>query len=341
MIKTKEKSLHFLFAKVICVLCFTGCTAHKALPSKATPELIFQANFERSTYMSQTLPQYAELRGADLSLPKPNDWIADFDAHPNVGTFRLYYEGGDSTQRLAQLVADPVNPNNTVLRYKIMTPNVPLSDPYTKSGRLFSKKARIQSEMYGNNGLMEIYQSVKLFIPADFNKFINSPYPVDGDWLGLCEFWNNASWMNVPYAFRFGVTVGRGDPVQGSPLYFKTDGQKFANNVYTEMWHYKNSTYPIPIGKWMTLEYYIKSGNKGNGRFYFAVTPDGGAKSIIWDLHNDTCHPDDPNPDGFSEVNSMKLYTSDNMVNQMNAMGGTFQVYWDDFRIWKNKKPSL
>ena len=340
MKKNITKTFGFLFTKIVCVACFTGCTAHKALPTADAPELIFQTNFEKGTYMTQTLPQYAELRGADLSLPKPNDWVADFDGHPNVGTFRLYYEEGDSTQRLAELVADPVDPKNTVLRYKISVPNVKMPSSYTKSGIVFSKKSRIQSEMYANNGLMEIYQSVKLFIPTDFNKYINSPYPVDGDWLGLCEFWNNAAWMKAPYPFRFGVTVGRGDPVQGSPLYFKTDGQKL-DDIFIEMWHYKNTTYPIPIGKWMTLEYYIKSGNKGNGRFYFAVSPDGGTKTVIWDLHNDTCHPDDPNPDGFSEVNSMKLYASDNMVNQMNAMGGTFQVYWDDFKIWKNKKPSL
>ncbi|MBC7889669.1 MAG: hypothetical protein H7Z13_17475 [Ferruginibacter sp.] len=334
-----------LFAVVI---IFTACKkssnsttpAPVVTPPVSTGELIFNTGFEAGTGMVATSGQYAEFRGMDASVSKPNDWINDFVSHPNIGIWRIYYEQGDSSQRLASIVADPVNPANKVLNYKINMPHidVPLSSQYTVNGLLFNKKARIQADMYGNNGLKEIYQSIRLFIPTDFNKYINSVYPGNGDWLTLFEFWNNASWVTANYNFRFGVNLEKGTSAIGSPLYFKAEGQKFTT-AYTQVWVNKNISYPVPIGKWMTLEYYIKEGNTANGRFYFAVTPEGGAKTVVFDLPVATSHPDDPAPDGLTEINPIKLYTSNNMVNQLNTMGGTLQVYWDDFKFWKNKKP--
>lgn len=306
-----------------------------------TPELIFNSGFENGTSMVSTSAQFAEFRGTDNAFSKPNDWVNDFVNHINIGVVRIFYEQGDSTQRLAKIVPDPQNANNKVLNYKISVPHidVPASSQYTVNGILFHKKARIQMDIYSNTGLKEVYQSVRLFLPADFNKLVNSKYPASGDWITLCEFWNNAHWVtNATYPFRFGISLKKGSATVGSPLYFHTSGQKLVGGFVT-VWDKQNNVFPVPIGKWMTLEYYIKDGNKGKGRFYLAVTPDGESKTVLWDLTNDTCHPDDPNPDGLSEFNPIKLYTSNNMVNQMNAMGGTFQVYWDDFKLWKNKQP--
>ncbi|MFT6679410.1 MAG: hypothetical protein ACJAZG_002090, partial [Granulosicoccus sp.] len=37
--------------------------------------------------------------------------------------------------------------------------------------------------------------------------------------------------------------------------------------------------------------------------------------------------------------NPMKLYTSDELLNYMIANNGILQIYWDDFKLWKNHKP--
>lgn len=337
---------------IICLSCFFSCVEKKEallLPPVTpinttplpTPELIFNTGFD-NTSIIQTNAQVDEFRGKDLTFSAQNDWVSDFVNHANIGLVRIYYEEGDSTQRRARIVADPLNPGNKVLNYKILAPhiNTPLSSQYTVNGILFDKKARIQMDIYGNNNLKEVYQSVRLFIPTDFNKLVNSAYPASGDWITLFEFWNNAHWnAGATYPFRFGVTLNKITPgTVGSPFYFHTNGQKLVNGFVT-VWEQANTSYQVPIGKWMTIEYYIKDGNKGNGRFYFAVTPDGGTKTVVYNLQNDTCHPDDPNPDGLADFNPIKLYTSNNMVNQMNARNGIFQIYWDDFKLWKNKRP--
>ncbi|MFP5041112.1 hypothetical protein [Parasediminibacterium sp. JCM 36343] len=341
------KQLLYLLA--ICLLLINSTSCKKNDTTTTTPivttptstfpsNLIFNTGFEAGTYMVSTSSQTAEFRGTDASVPAPNNWVSDFVNNPSIGLFRIYYEQGDSSQRLCSIVADPVNPSNKVMNYKINVPNIdlPLKDQYTVNGILFNKKARIQADLYGNIGLKEVYQSIRLFIPTDFNKLVNSPYPGNGDWITLFEFWNNASFVTPNYDFRFGITLSKVSSAVGSPFYFKTEGQTYDTATgYKTVWTKQNTAFLAPIGKWMTIDYYIKEGNKGTGRFYFAVTPDGGSKTVVYDLNEATCHPDDPNPDGLTEFNPIKLYGSNNIVNQMNARGGKFQVYWDDFKIWK------
>ncbi|MFP5041111.1 hypothetical protein [Parasediminibacterium sp. JCM 36343] len=328
-----------------CLFLITSASSQKNDAASTKPvttsftfpsSLIFNTGFEAGTYMVSTGKQTAEFRGVDSSVPPPNNWVSDFVDHPNIGFFRIYYEQGDSSQRLCSIVADPVNPSNKVLNYKILEPHIdlPPASQYTINEVLFDKKGRVQADLYGNNGLKEVYESIRLFIPTDFNKLVNSVYPGQGDWITLFEFWNNAAWVTPKYDFRFGITLHKVKPTAGSPFYFKTNGQTF-NGKYTTVWEKENKAFIVPIGKWMTIEYYIKEGNKGDGRFYFAVTPEGGPRTVVYDLNVPTCHPDDPNPDGLSEFNPIKLYTSNNLINQMNDMGGIFQVYWDDFKIWK------
>ncbi|MHA4845040.1 hypothetical protein ACX0G7_12785 [Flavitalea antarctica] len=345
----------FWSSVLVISLSISGCKREESnpaivpTPGPASPsvntqnsQLIFNTGFESPTSMVAISAQIAEFRGTDATVSKPNDWSTDFNAHPNIGSFRIYYEQGDSSQRLAAIVPDPVNVTNKVLSFTIKTPHieVPPSSQYTVGGILFNKKARVQAELYGNNGLKEIYQSIKLFVPADFNKLINSPFPGAGDWITLFEFWNNEWWSgNAAFPFRFGINIDKGSATIGSPLYFKAEAQKNEAGKFVQVWYRKNMDFAVPIGKWMTLEYYIKEGNKGNGRFYFAVTPDGGAKTVVFDINGDTAHPDDPSPNGLSEINPIKFYSSNNIVNQMNALGGTFQLYWDDFKFWKDKKP--
>ena len=83
----------------------------------------------------------------------------------------------------------------------------------------------------------------------------------------------------------------------------------------------------------------MKEGNKETGRFYMAITPDGGSKQVVFDVTNFTHNTQDPAPDGFTGYNPMKLYTSKEVVAFMKSNGKTLQIYWDDFKLWKNKRP--
>jgi hypothetical protein len=44
-------------------------------------------------------------------------------------------------------------------------------------------------------------------------------------------------------------------------------------------------------------------------------------------------------PDGVGDFNPMKLYTSKGLIDYMKSQGKTLQIYRDDYKLWKDKKP--
>lgn len=292
-------------------------------------QLIFQSGFEKDSKIISSGTD-ADIIGIDKSIPDHNDWVNDLDNNPGIGNFNLQYQGGDSTMRFAKIIPEPGKPDNHVLQFWLDQPNVE------------GQKGRIQGNIYGNNGLYEFYQSERIFLTDDFKTVKN--YPARITWLTIAEFWNNITWsQTVPYRFR--ITLGIGKPVSSpSDLYFILDAQDCelfsdGSQKYTTIWSETNQTIKIPIGKWFTLEYYYKEGDAQNGRFYMAITPEGEPKSMIFDLTRITHNTKDPNPDGVGDFNPFKLYTSKELINYMKSQGKTLQIYWDDFKLWKDKKP--
>jgi len=232
--------------------------------------------------------------------------------------------------RYAKIIREPGNTSNHVLLFWLDQPNVD------------GQKGRIQGNLYGNNGFYEFYQTERIFLHDDFNTV--RTYPDKISWLTIAEFWNNITWsQTVPYGFR--ITLGIGKPVTTtSDLYFILDAQDcelFADGSqkYTTIWSETNQAVKVPIGKWFTLDYYYKEGNNETGRFYMAITPEGETKKVIFDLTKITHNTKDPNPDGVGDFNPFKLYTSRELINYMKSQGKTLQIYWDDFKLWKDKKP--
>jgi hypothetical protein len=54
---------------------------------------------------------------------------------------------------------------------------------------------------------------------------------------------------------------------------------------------------------------------------------------VICDFYKTTHHPNNPAPDGMSEINPMKLYASAGVVNAAKAQNQALQVYWDDYKL--------
>ena len=292
-------------------------------------QLIFQSGFENDSKVVAKGSD-ADIIGVDKSFPVHNDWVNDLDNNPNIGNFNLQYQGGDSTMRYAKIIQEPGNTSNHVLLFWLDQPNVD------------GQKGRIQGNLYGNNGLYEFYQTERVFLHDDFNTV--RTYPDKISWLTIAEFWNNITWsQTVPYGFR--ITLGIEKPViTASDLYFILDAQDcelFADGSqkYTTIWSETNQAVKVPIGKWFTLDYYYKEGNNETGRFYMAITSEGETKKVIFDLTKITHNTKDPNPDGVGDFNPFKLYTSRELINYMKSQGKTLQIYWDDFKLWKDKKP--
>lgn len=296
--------------------------------------LLFHSGFEPGSYLvrgANALTSDDDIAGKDLSVPAPNDWVEDIDKSKNLGRFNLQYQGGDTTQRYARIIPEPGNPGNRVLHFWLNEPNVGGS------------KGRIQANLYGaETGLKSFYQSVRVFLHDDFNTVRTFPDKIH--WLTLVEFWNNITWsQSVPHRFR--ITLGIGKPVTGEgDLYFIVDGQDCAlfedgRQKYTTLWAEINQNVKVPVGKWFTMDYHYKEGDDKTGRFYLSIQPDGGTKEVIFDVTRFTHNSEDKNPDGVTEFNPMKLYTSKQLVEYMKSKGKTLQIYWDDFSLWKDREP--
>ena len=239
-------------------------------------------------------------------------------------------QGGDSSMRFAKIIPEPGRPANHVLHFWLKEPNVGGS------------KGRIQGNLYGNNGLKEFYQSVRIFLHDDFKSVRTFPKTIH--WLTLAEFWNNITWsQTVPYRFR--ITLGIGKPVAAeSDLYFILDAEDCElfpddRQRYSTVWAETNTDVKVPIGKWFTMEYYYKEGNNETGRFYMTITPDNEPSKVIFDVRKITHNTQDPKPDGVSDFNPIKLYTSKELIEYMKSNGKVLQMYWDDFKLWKDKRP--
>ena len=318
----------FLVLLPILLLLTFGCKQEKN-QEMPKAELIFHSGFEPE---SEVIPRNsdADIIGTDHSFEDHNDWVKDLDNHPDIGNFNLQYQGGDSTMRYAKIVSGPVNSNNQVLHFWLDEPNV--------DGR----KGRIQGNLYDNKGWKEFYQSVRIFLHDDFNTVRTFPEKIH--WLTIAEFWNNITWsQSVPYGFR--ITLGIGKPVEDEgDLYFILDAQdcqlfEDGSQEYTTLWSETNNDVKVPVGRWFTLDYYYKEGDADNGRFYMSIQPEGGERKVIFDVNRITHNSEDPDPDGVTHFNPIKLYTSKELINYMGSKDKTLQIYWDDFKLWKNKRP--
>jgi hypothetical protein len=318
----------FLFFSVFMLIISSACKQEQT-KEVSSPELIFHSGFEPESEVIARGSD-ADIIGTDYSYEDHNNWVKDLDNHPDIGDFNLQYQGGDSTMRYAEIIPEPGNSDNQVLHFWLNEPNV--------DGR----KGRIQGNLYGNKGWKEFYQSVRIYLHDDFNTVRTFPEKIN--WLTIAEFWNNITWsQRVPYGFR--ITLGIGKPVENEGnLHFILDAQdcqlfEDGSQKYTTLWSEINKKVNVPVGKWFTLEYYYKEGDAENGRFYMTIRPEGEEEKVIFDLNRITHNSKDPTPDGVTHFNPIKLYTSKELIDYMSSKDKTLQIYWDDFQLWKNKRP--
>lgn len=331
-----KMSIVFIAMAILLAACSASIGQHSDAgandKSTGTAELIFQNGFEGTSGViaeQDTNDHGATLErmtGADNTLNKKSNWDEDLKAYLKGGAMEVQYTGGDSTKRHARIITDPTNPNNKVLHYW-------LNDSWAASEG--QTKARIQTNLYGiKGGFKEFYQSVRAFLTEDFNAL--KAYPQKITWCTLSEFWNNEWWVSgEPYGFRVTLGIGK-QPGAGSDLHFILNAEDAG---FKEVWNGDNPNSKVPIGKWFTMDYYFKEGNKETGRFWMAITPDGEPAQVVFDVRNFTHNTKDPAPNGLTGYNPMKLYTSKDIVAFAKAQGKTLQIYWDDFKLWKNKKP--
>ena len=311
---------------ILFILVFLTLAPKATAQKTNNRRLVFKSGFEGSVEVVSKGKE-ADIIGQDRQAGKSN-WTRDIDENPNFGTFSIQFEGGDSTMRKAQIVADPLNNKNKVLKFSLMHPNVQ------------SKKGRVQANLYGTKGIKEIYQEVQIYLPPDLNTL--SSYPAEINWLTIAEFWNNITWNTTnPYGFRITLGIGKTKGA-GKDLFFDLKAEKYSHTKkYSTVWHESNQSAKVPIGRWFNLIIYFKEGNETTGRFYLAIKEKGEKKNVIYDVHNFTQHPKDPSPNGLTDFNPLKLYTSKELIEYMNSRHKSLEIFWDDFYLKENKKPRI
>lgn len=312
-------------------------------PVVAPAVMIFKNGFEGTTtidWKPSSPIQHKLIRGNE-GVAK-SDWYEDLEQNPYIGFGQFYMETGTPAQRDATIVADPdpAHPTNKVLRFRITEKHILISG----TGE---EKARIQYELKNNKVapkggyLTEWYQKCRMYLSPSFQVLLDAPTDKIG-WFVLQEFRNDPSW-DAPLA---GGSFKPRSEQRNEVEIEKINGQLYmgAKAKYPIMQNPPEfavfpTAFPLPLGKWITQEIYMKEGNNQTGRFYLALTVDG-VKHVIIDQPMMTMSlATGYVPDGFTSPGPLKVYTEGKVLDWFKAKNLPMDVYWDDLEIWFNKRP--
>ena len=293
---------------------------------------MFQSGFEPGTEVLDLSPDIGDIVGEDLGVAELGDWQGDLEGG-RFGEFRLYFEGGTQAEREVAIGVDPDDPDNAVLEYWLRSPNVLIEDDDDTPCNGFGagtedRKARIQAVLRNNEGLRRIEYRVRARLDDGFGLLSGADQPIT--WLTLAEFWNNLP--GEDYSFRVTLNVSKFDAAPNTALTWGLHGQTNDGQGWDDVWTHEAEGVPVPIGEWFALHVTLLEGDSSSG--YVGIELDyGGETHTIIDRSVETHHPSDPAPDGFRDINPLKLYTSGPLVCGVAAQGSALVVRWDDFVI--------
>lgn len=254
---------------------------------------------------------------------------------PSLANPEIQYEGGTAAQRSARVVVDPVRAGNRMMEFRVDEPNV-------RSSGTDTRKSRVQMNLYGNEGAQEVYLSVRMFVYPEMDALRRFPRPFQ--WLTISEWWNDAPWTGEAHPFRITVNLQKTEPDPQAPLRFAVEAQAMrpgrSDFAGADLWRAVDSQGSVPIGQWLRLDYYFREGNAVSGRFALAITPDGGARRVVFDERRPTHHPDALRLDGLRHLNPIKLYTSAPLTEHLRSQGAALRLGWDDVTVQACSKPA-
>ncbi|RYE59846.1 MAG: hypothetical protein EOO82_03980 [Oxalobacteraceae bacterium] len=224
-------------------------------------------------------------------------------------------------------MADPGKPDNHILRFQLKSPNV-------RDGKGRADKGRIQLNVYGNRGVREVRARMRMRLGTGLTDV--REYPGAVQWLTISEWWNDGDWSRSPFPFRISVNVAKTGARAGAPLHFSAHAQTFdrsLNKWTPTLWKETDESFEVPIGVWMTLEYFWREGDAAHGRFVMTVTPNGRQPHSVFKVKGWTQHPAAVKPNGLANFNPAKLYTSRDVVNFVRERGKALEIDWDDLDL--------
>ncbi len=305
---------------------FTMTTgALPVISTVTTSEVYFQGNMDNVTITSNS-------NNSNLYF---NGWDA-LKTHPYVREFYLDNITSNNTNSnqfaYQKIVADPVNPN-----VKVMNAVVVDDDP-NEGG---TTRAQVTMGFKDGVDLPVYHTSHRMYINPDV-KFIET-YSSSITWFVLSEIWAEdgiASGIfpngDVAGSARWGFTLKK-EAGGGQPLFWRIRAEYMQPEViaYNGIWTYENRTVPIPYGKWFTLDIYLKRGDSSNGKYKITMTIDGEQPVVLFDVTGSTIYPGHPELQ-LSAWQNFKLYLDDAYLDYMRSNNKKLDVYYNDFKWYKN-----
>ncbi len=230
---------------------------------------------------------------------------------------------GGSAFAFQEVRKDPLNTTKNVLYAQTVD-----DDP----GRSGTTRAQMTLDL--NLRLEVMHTTQRMYLNPDIAYLSN--YPSNIRWFTLFEMWNLRD-----------ITQG-GDPAgssrmslslfketgAGQPLYWHI-AHEYMQPTEKVIWEQKATTARIPIGKWFTMDIYIKRGDVGTGKFKLVITEDGGQPVTVFDITNSNQYPGKPEL-YINQWQPFKLYTSDLIMDYMRTNNKTISVSYNDFKWYKN-----
>lgn len=299
------------------VITFYSCYAQK-------PEIIIRSGFETNTVITEQNPNHLDnISGKDNTFLRPNDFELDLDNRYDISHAYINYGPQTAGTRKAQLIMDPTDSNNTVIRYRI--------DQAHTEGNSGTPKGRIQqSIIFEPYRYYELAHTIKLYLPETLNPLKDPHFEIPHDWFNLMEYWANPWNGDNRYKITFDLYKNSTEP---TTLRFAVGGVKPVNGGNSPQWEYINTDYEVPLGQWIHLQLYYKQGvdDQQNGRFIVNLIQENGDLINLFDITEQMHNEEEYNPDGLSFFNPMKLYTSAETIYYINGRDGKVEVFWDDF----------
>ncbi len=252
-----------------------------------------------------------------------NGW-PDLLNHPYVAGIYLNNSGGSSFA-FQEIRKDPVDSATKVMYAQV------IDDDPNMSG---TSRAQLSLEFNDDVDLPIYHTSHRMYLSTDLDFLSN--YPSSIHWFTLFEIWNkrNDEWSgDRAGSCRWNLALYKETGV-GQPLYWQVEAERMQPSSEEYLWKFSNNTVPVPLGKWFTMDVFMKRGEGNNGRFTIKITVDG-ATSTICDVANTTLYPGHPELP-ISTFQPFKLYTDDAVLDWMRANNKIIAASYNNFIWYKN-----
>jgi hypothetical protein len=199
---------------------------------------------------------------------------------------------------------------------------------------------RAQMQMTFKDGVdIGVYHtSHRMYFSPDLGFLTN--YSGTLNWVSVFEVWNkrNPNWDgDQAGSSRISLYVNKVSG-EGHPLHWTVSSQytQPASILWNAVWPAQtNKIVPVPIGKWFTMDVYLKRGEGTNGQFKVTITPDGGIPAILFDIKGHTIYP------GYPELTLknwqvFKFYIGDPLLDWMRSKNKIAFAQYNDFKWFKN-----